>query len=487
LKKDLLETLTGVKKEERVRVFLCFLATFSLLISYYMIKPYRNSSFINEFNPNLKPLFYLCTATLSLGITKIFNYFFERIDMHGLLRRTFVVMIGLKVFFAIGLSYGGKAAVVGFFFFASVYFLLCVAVTWGSINFLFTPEQSRRTFGFIAMGGTFGGMFGSKFTYSIIDMGYKAYLLPLSGVVLGLSAVFMYFASRHLRVWKPEAKTKEPEFKLIDKEDSKEKSSDFSTLWNHHYIHCLAVMVFALAVANTVFDLQSDLVIDQQISKSAYEQVSSKTSLNFDQFYGLKSALNRESYLQELKLEPQKVQMELKHFEVFQKEHGVVGGKFYSQTYLFQGIVGLGFLFLSRFIFNWFGVRFAALLLPSFFLIAGFAFLGDLSLELLQLIMILAGALNYSLNNATKEVLYTPTRPATKGKYKALIEGPVMRMGDVLASAIKVLLLVVLGQLAYSSVYLFFGALVVLYWMKCMWYATGVYQKMKDEDQMGSI
>ena len=39
-----------------------------------------------------------------------------------------------------------------------------------------------------------------------------------------------------------------------------------------------------------------------------------------------------------------------------------------------------------------------------------------------------------------KEVLYTPTSKETKGKLKAIIDGPMMRVGDLFASVIKILL-----------------------------------------------
>ena len=90
--------------------------------------------------------------------------------------------------------------------------------------------------------------------------------------------------------------------------------------------------------------------------------------------------------------------------------------------------------------------------------------------------MVIGGALNYSINNVTKEVLYTPTSKETKGKLKAIIDGPMMRIGDLFASLVKILLVVLLGEVLYASAFLTVGLLVILIWIFSVWYASGIYQ-----------
>ena len=140
-------------------------------------------------------------------------------------------------------------------------------------------------------------------------------------------------------------------------------------------------------------------------------------------------------------------------------------GVFYSTTYTLQNVLGLVLLLIARLIFKILSVRFAILLLPVFFLGAGSILNLDIGLEIIQILMVIGGALNYSINNVTKEVLYTPTSPETKGKLKAIIDGPMMRIGDLFASILKIALVFLLGEVLYVNAFLSVGLLVIIFWI----------------------
>jgi ATP/ADP translocase len=140
---------------------------------------------------------------------------------------------------------------------------------------------------------------------------------------------------------------------------------------------------------------------------------------------------------------------------------------------------------VSRWLFRSVGVRFAAAILPAAFLLIGAALFFPLELMLLEVFLIVGGALNYSLNNATKELLYTSTSEETKFKQKPLIEGPIMRLGDVLASLLKLGVGLVVVTWMHGSEHLADGImlggvlLLVLYWLWEIWYAGSVYDHLK--------
>ena len=52
-----------------------------------------------------------------------------------------------------------------------------------------------------------------------------------------------------------------------------------------------------------------------------------------------------------------------------------------------------------------------------------------------------------------------------------------MRVGDLFASVIKILLVFILGELLYASAFLTVGLVVVAIWIFAVWYISGVYQK----------
>ena len=459
--------LTGAEKDEQPLVMLCFLAIFLLLVSYYIVKPMRNSQFLKEFPPNYKPFFLPNQCNFFTTIYKKFLIIFVRINMHRLLSFTFLSMIGFKLLFTlIFLLEFQKWAVIAFYFWASSYFLLCISVTWGAINYLFTPEQSRRCFGFIAIGATLGAWIGAPLTRLLIENNLRDYLLIVSAVVMFFTMLFMAKASK---LATSSNANYEPNLSGDKKNKGKSESSllkDIIKLFKHHYARCLAVMVFALAVSNTILDFQSDPIIDTEVASRSYLfafkdmnnllNANDTLEINSDGFtfvYGYKfqPSEDRPNYIRKFlkknsELNSYSVQQIQNKFEQFKSSNYDQMGIFYSTTYSLQNVLGLILLLLSRIIFKYLSVRFAILLLPIFFLIAGNVLNLDIGLEIIQILMVIGGALNYSINNVTKEVLYTPTSKETKGKLKAIIDGPMMRIGDLFASLVKILLVVLLGE-----------------------------------------
>ena len=76
-----------------------------------------------------------------------------------------------------------------FYIWVAIFNLFVVSVFWGFLADVFSSEQSRRLFGFIAAGGTIGGIVGSTLTSVLVEHLGRSRLLLVSAVLLEL-AVF---------------------------------------------------------------------------------------------------------------------------------------------------------------------------------------------------------------------------------------------------------------------------------------------------------
>src|SRR4029077_1504334 len=76
-----------------------------------------------------------------------------------------------------------------FFIWVSVFNLFVVSIFWQLIVDLFSPEEGKRLFGFIAAGATIGAIVGSALTASLVRLVSPVVLLPGGAVVLEV-AVF---------------------------------------------------------------------------------------------------------------------------------------------------------------------------------------------------------------------------------------------------------------------------------------------------------
>jgi|GEM_PF-938942 ATP/ADP translocase len=484
------EKLTGAKKEEAFRTISCFFTLFFLLISYYMLKALRNSEFHSVFPPDWEPVSFLVTVFLSLGVTQIFNHFFDRIDMHRMLRYTYITVISCKVLLFVLLSTGAKWPVILFYFFGTVYFLLCIAVTWGSINFLFNPEQSKRCYGFIASGTMFGATAGTLITELFLSMQWRHELLLGSGAFLSLAMLFAHLSKRGLEEWtlrEPMSKTPSQGLRII---------REIKELMGHKFVRCIGIMVFALAVSNTVMNFQTRRAMDRSMCHNTFLEVYSvwnpaeltlKDS-GFELIYGAKlrgSDLRTEEVEKFLRLHGLSIGADefMSLHAKYRERLAFNYLSFWNSILKWVSILGLFLLiFCARFIFKIFGVRFASLVLPCFSLVGLIFLLGSPDLFSIQILLILAMSMDYSLNNATKEVFYTPTSPQTKGKYKPIIEGPLMRLGDFSAAVTRILCIALVPLAMQSWVYVGFGISIVLVWILAVWYAGTVFQKRESED-----
>jgi AAA family ATP:ADP antiporter len=112
------------------------------------------------------------------------------------------------------------------------------------------------------------------------------------------------------------------------------------------------------------------------------------------------------------------------------------------------------------------------------------AFAFPLGLMAIQWVIVISGAVNYSLNNAAKEVLYTASDEDTKFKYKPLIEGPSMRLGDVSAATLFLLLKQLSQAMGWSDetrLHLLLGLvlLLVLGWLRAAYLAGLEYDTVR--------
>lgn len=475
----LMEAFSGARKGEYRQVILAFFALVFLMLSYYIIKPLRDSQFLKEFDANYLPFIYLAVPFLSLTVTKIFNYLADRHEKYRLIASVFVVIMLTKVAFTWLLTAAGKPAVVVFYFFASVYFLLAMSTLWACINDIFTVEQGERCFGFVAMGSTVGSIVGSKFSGWLSATPMRGYATIFSAVSMGLALLLILIAAQERRAIRAQRKADREAAEAASgepkvAEESKEFWSDVRELWRRPYVRRIGLMVMILAIFTTSLDFVSKRVLDEELTKKQYHaSFPELADEDMRTVHKLKIASeeDREVVLAELaKKRGKSVEQMKTDYEEFRKDLEAETRKVFSRIYLYQGFLGIFLLLVvARIVFANLGLRYAVLILPVTAIIGLVALAMPIELFMVEIVMVVTGAANYSLNNAAKEVLYTATDEETKFKHKPLIEGPGMRVGDVSASLLKIALLGVaarfaLGEQLIDQIFLGIAVLLVLVW-----------------------
>ena len=188
----LLQWVVAVRPAEVRVVLWCWLCVFSVMSSYYMMRPIRDQMGVAGGVNNLQWLF-----TASFAGMLVANLAFAGL-VKRLPRGRFIPLayrffaLNILVFAAaLQLASGPQTVWLGrvFFVWVSVYNLFVVSVFWQLNVDLFSAVQGKRLFGFIAAGATLGAVVGAAVTASLAR--YVAPSLLLIGAALWLEvAVF---------------------------------------------------------------------------------------------------------------------------------------------------------------------------------------------------------------------------------------------------------------------------------------------------------
>src|SRR5437899_12921063 len=200
--KRLLQKIVDVRADELRALGLAFVFNFVVLGSYYVVRPIRDDIAAAGGIETL-PWMYTGTLVTMLVANALFSAIVARMS-----RRRFIpiayrfFMVNLVIFFFLmRIAPPGKQPWVDgcFFVWVSVFNLFATAVFWGFMTDLFTTEQGKRLFGFIAVGGSLGGILGPIITASLVHRVSTGVLLLICAAMLEIAAQCVRFFPAEFR------------------------------------------------------------------------------------------------------------------------------------------------------------------------------------------------------------------------------------------------------------------------------------------------
>ncbi|MEY2555278.1 MAG: antiporter, family, partial [Verrucomicrobiota bacterium] len=171
------------------------------LAGYYVIRPIRDEIGANNFE-NLSWMFTVVLLTM-VAANALFSTIVARMP-----RRRFIpiayrfFIVNLIIFFVLmrWIPPGKQPWIDGcFFVWVSVFNLFATAVFWSFMTDLFTTEQGKRLFGFIAVGGSLGGILGPIITTSLVHRVSTSVLLLVCAAMLEIAAQSVRFFPAEFR------------------------------------------------------------------------------------------------------------------------------------------------------------------------------------------------------------------------------------------------------------------------------------------------
>ena len=188
-----LKRMVNVESDEITALFWSFLYFFSLLCSYYILRPLRDEMGIEGGVDNLQWVF-TGTFLAMLAVVPLFGYVSARLPRRRLLPIVYGFFIANILIFFVLFKIGSWQVYVAraFFIWTSVFNLFVISVFWSFMADLFTNVQARRLFGFIAAGGSAGAVAGPLITGLVAAPIGPTNLLLISTVLLIVALVCIH-------------------------------------------------------------------------------------------------------------------------------------------------------------------------------------------------------------------------------------------------------------------------------------------------------
>ena len=371
-----LNRIVDVRPSEAPALAWAWLYMFSLLSSYYILRPIRDQMGVAGGVKNLQWLF---TGTLigMLVLNIPFSYLvktFPRRTFISISYRFFAVNI-LLFALALYLATPEQTIWVGriFFIWTSVFNLFVVSIFWQMIVDIFTAEQGKRLFGFMAAGATLGAIAGSSFTVSTVEHMAPAYLMIGSAIMIEIAV----FCVRRLSLLSASLSERPRSEQNDDRPVGGTLLAGFRDAQASSYLLNVSVFLLLYAITSTFLYFQQASIVSHAFSSRAAQT------------------------------------------------------QFFASVDLGVNILTLVVqLFLTGRILRWFGVGTTLSMLPAASVI-GFGVVALLpSLVSIVTFQLVRRAGNFAIARPTREILFTVVPREDRYKAKSFIDTAVYRLGD---------------------------------------------------------
>ena len=360
-----------------------FLFLFLLLTFQISTETVRQSTFIDSLGAANLPWVYLLVALTSYPFLIVYNRFVGSYKVEQLLIASCLGVAGLMVVFwglmAFEWSWAGAWVAIVYYVFTAIVYGLLNSQFWLFANHLFDPRQAKRLFGFIGAGALLGGILGGQIAR------FASKLTGTSSVLL-VSAVLLSAATLLVRRIGPSESTGEHRVPTRSEAPSS-KRGGFQVLKQSRLLAAITVVMVLTIMVGQIIDLQFNWAVEETT-----ETLDERTAF-FGNFYSVM---------------------------------GVA-------AFLFQ-------LFFTARIHRRLGIGFAMRVLPLTVILGTVAILvtaGRLPTMLVAaalLLKIAESGLRYSLDQATRELLFLPVASELRMRAKAFIDVFVQRGAKGLAA-----------------------------------------------------
>ncbi len=197
---EIFKTATLVERDEQKAVLVSFALVFILMAVYYILRPVRDAMASDWTNTEISVLWNI-QFFLSLAFVAIYGIAVSRVNFRYLVPTVYGFFAVSFVCFYLGSGLVTNPVLLdkGFYLWVSLFSLFHVSVFWSLMADLYNKEQSKRLFGFIAVGASAGAIVGPLVAAIAVNItGSETLMLWASLLMLFPLPIVFYL--QHLKI-----------------------------------------------------------------------------------------------------------------------------------------------------------------------------------------------------------------------------------------------------------------------------------------------
>ena len=418
-----------IKSIERKRIIYSFLFFFFVIAVFWTLKPLKTSEVVKSFSLDYYPLIkqgLVLVIPLVVMLYATLSGFLSRLKLVYFFCATFIIC---DIAFFLAFQYTNASWVkIAFFYYVDAYITIMVAIFWTFVNDINNSESAKKVYWFVGTGGLLGGIFGSSIS------GWASHLLGnhivLVAAILTIPiAFFVTFIEWDLR---KQFGASVGKYAPCPKKQNQSISSEFvegiTAVFKSKYLICILLIVGLYEVISTIVDYQFN----------ATASVLFESSTDYSAFQG--------------------------------------------KLFFWAQIAALCVqLVLTPFIHRKYGILSGLMFLPTALFIGSIAFFISPVLPVIVFIIGSEAALAYSINQASKEILYVPLDATSKYKGKAFIDIFGLRLFKTIGASILLLYTLQLKDMGFTSDFLMaIVAVLIIIWFSAIGFVGHQFKKKTD-------
>lgn len=354
---------------------------FLILCTSYLLKPLRDSSFLTEFHPHVKPLFNLLTLVVLFLAAYLYDWAVRKFKDHKFILLFYLTIATNLLLFRWLFPLSPKFIGAIFYFWLSTANVFLVTLFWTQINGSFVRHNQRYWYVVIGLGGGLGGALGGKITSWVVPRLGTDNLIWVALALLALAYMFSQLMDQKVQT------------QPFAAHDTKNDGDTFKQLLKNRYAVSILALVVIGTFVQTLFDFQLTTLVAQSIEK------------------------NKDAYA-------------LFYGNLYWKQN--------TMSLLAQILLGplvLASIGPSRGLF----------VLPLLIIASCVSLLSHQNLAMMEWVVVIYAGSSYSIIQMFREQLYVPAATKVKVNFKGFIDTFGFRAGDALAAITFLVVISLIG------------------------------------------